>query len=60
MKRLKLTRLAIDLRHIITKDEELKVIDHYSSYIRIRNRPELIFKVLKKLGPLPLFLEELK
>ncbi|WP_342601636.1 hypothetical protein [Peribacillus sp. FSL E2-0159] len=61
MKRLKFSRLDADLRHIIvTKEEELKVIDHYSSYTRIRNRPELIFKGLKKLGLLPLFLKELK
>ena len=33
MKRLKFTRLDADLRHIIvTKEEELKVIDHYSSF----------------------------
>lgn len=61
MKRLKFTRLDADLRHIIvTKEEELKVIDHYSSYTRVRYRPELIFKGLKKLGLLPLFLEQLK
>lgn len=60
MKRLKFTRLAIDFRYIITNDEVFKVIDHYSSYTRIRNRQELIFKGLKKLGLLPLFLEELK
>ncbi|MBT2617100.1 MULTISPECIES: kinase [unclassified Bacillus (in: firmicutes)] len=61
MKRLKFTRMDADLRHIIvTKEEELKVIDHYSSYTRIRNKPELIFKGLKKLGLLPLFLEKLK
>ncbi|MGW8425427.1 kinase [Peribacillus simplex] len=61
MERLKFTRMDAYLRHIIvTKDEELKVIDHYSSYTRNRNRPESIFKGLKKLGLLPLFLEELK
>jgi predicted Ser/Thr protein kinase len=61
MKRLNFTRLDADLRHIIvTKEEELKVIDHYSSFTRIRNKPELIFKGLKKLGLLPMFLEELR
>ena len=61
MERLKFIRMDAYLRHIIvTKDEELKVIDHYSSYTRNRNRPESIFKGLKKLGLLPLFLEELK
>ena len=49
------------MRHIIvTKEEELKVIDHYSSFTRVRNKSELIFKGLKKLGLLPMFLEELK
>lgn len=49
MKRLKFTRLDADLRHIIvTKEEELKAIDHYTSYTRIRNKPELIFKGLNK------------
>lgn len=61
MKRLKFTRLDTDLRHIIvTKGAELKVIDHYSSYTKTRNRPELIFKGLRKLGLLTLFLEQLK
>lgn len=61
MERLKFTRMDAYWRHIIViKDEELKVIDHYSSYTRNRNRPESIFKGLKKLGLLPLFLEELR
>jgi predicted Ser/Thr protein kinase len=61
MKRLKFTRVDADLRHfIVFKDEELKVIDHYSSYTRIRPRPELLISGLRKLGLLPMFLEQLK
>jgi predicted Ser/Thr protein kinase len=61
MKRLKFTRQDADLRHlIVTKDGELKVIDHYSSYTKSRTRPELIFKGFKKLGLLPMFLEKLQ
>lgn len=61
MKRLKFTRLDADMRHfIVTKQEELKVIDHYSSYTKIRFKPELLVNGLKKLGMFPLFLEYVK
>ncbi|MCK1995380.1 hypothetical protein MPH61_22645 [Peribacillus muralis] len=41
MKRFKFIRLHADLRHIIvTKEEELRAIDHYSSYT-VRYRPDL-------------------
>ena len=61
MKRLKFTRLDADMRHfIVTEQKKLKVIDHYSSYTKIRSRPELLVNGLKKLGILPLFLEHVK
>ena len=61
MKRLKFTRLDADMRHIIvTKQEQLKVIDHYNSYTTIQPRPKLLFNGFKILGILPLFLEKLK
>lgn len=61
MKRLKFTRLDADMRHIIvTKQEQLKVIDHFNSYRTIQPRPKLLFNGFKNLGMLPLFLEKLK
>lgn len=61
MRRLKFTRLDTDMRHIIvTKQAELKVIDHYSSYTKIRSKPELLIKGFKQLGILPLFLGKVK
>lgn len=61
MKRLKFTRLDADMRHIIvTKQEQLKVIDNYNSYRTIQPRPKLLFNGFKILGILPLFLEKLK
>jgi predicted Ser/Thr protein kinase len=61
MKRLKFTRMDADMRHIIvTKQEQLKVIDHFNSYRTIQPKPQLLFNGFKALGLLPLFLKKLK
>lgn len=61
MKRLNFTRLDARLRHIlVTKQEELKVIDHANSFIKIDPVPIQLFKGLKKLGLFSSFLEQVK
>lgn len=62
MKRLKFTRLDASLKHIIvTKQGELKVIDHVDSFQKYRpTRPEKLMTGLKKLGYLSSFLEHVK
>jgi hypothetical protein len=63
MKRLKFTRLDARLVHfIVTKQGELKVIDHVHSFSLKKpcTRPEGIMKGLKKLGLLSSFLEQVK
>jgi predicted Ser/Thr protein kinase len=61
MKRLKFTRLDAYLRHIIlTKQGELKVIDHVNSFIKKFPGPVLMMEDLNKLGLLSIFLEQVK
>lgn len=62
MKRLKLTRLDADLRHIIVKKEEksIKVIDHVNSLKKYYAYPKHLFKGLSKLGFLDEFIKQVK
>lgn len=63
MKRLKFTRLDARLDHIIiTKENKLKVIDLVYSYSFEKqcSLPERLLKGLRKLGVLPLFLDQVK
>ncbi|MEH7380626.1 RIO1 family regulatory kinase/ATPase [Bacillus sp. JJ1533] len=63
MKRLKFTRLDVRFDHlIVTKQGELKVIDHVNSFSleKQSSRPVRLLKCLKKLGLLSQFLEHVK
>lgn len=59
MERLNFTRVDARLRHIIiTKENEVKVIDHVNSFKIISKYPKHLFRGLKQLGYLQFFLEE--
>ncbi|WP_440970231.1 hypothetical protein ACSS6N_23190 [Peribacillus frigoritolerans] len=61
MKRLKFTRLDAKLRHIfVTKQEDLIVIDHANSFIKIDSVPTELFKDLNEKGLFSSFLEQVK
>ncbi|RXT13959.1 AarF/UbiB family protein [Ammoniphilus sp. CFH 90114] len=61
MKKLKFTRLDMRLRHIlVTKDEELKVVDHVNAYTTKSSKPRLFLKDLKREKLLKPFLKEVK
>lgn len=61
MKRLNFTRLDARLRHILlSKQGDLKVIDHVNSFIKQFSSPELMMEDLRQLGLLSTFLEQVK
>jgi predicted Ser/Thr protein kinase len=61
MKRLKFTRLDAKLRHIfVNTQEELIVIDHANSFIKIDSVPTELFKDLNEKGLFSSFLEQVK
>lgn len=61
MKRLNFIRLDASLRHIfVTKQDELKVIDHVNSFKISSTYPVRLLKDLKKLGYLSTFLQQVK
>jgi predicted Ser/Thr protein kinase len=61
MKRLNFTRLDAKLRHIfLTNQEELIVIDHANSFLKIDSVPRELFKDLNKFGLSSAFLEQVK
>jgi RIO-like serine/threonine protein kinase len=58
LKRLQFMRIDFALRHtIFDKDRKLKIIDHVNSFRIQRSYPKRLFKDLKQLGLLTLFLE---
>jgi predicted Ser/Thr protein kinase len=63
MKRLKFTRLDVRFDHlIVTKQGELKVIDHVNSFSleKQSTRPVRLLKCMKKIGLLSEFLKQVK
>jgi predicted Ser/Thr protein kinase len=61
MQRLNFTRLDARLRHIlVSKQGDLKVIDHVNSFIKQFSRPEFMMMELKELGLLKVFLQHVK
>ncbi len=61
LKRLGFPRLNVHLRHfIVTRNNNLKVIDHANAYKEVSPKPTSLFKQLKKLGLLNHFLDYLK
>jgi predicted Ser/Thr protein kinase len=62
MKRLNLTRVDADLRHIIVVEEHktIKVIDHVNSFVKKIPYPKHLFKGLSKLGYFEEFINKVK
>ncbi|MFD0696374.1 protein kinase [Paenibacillus sp. GCM10027628] len=61
MKQLQFTRLDASLRHIfVTKERQLKVIDHVNSFRVKSAQPERLLKELKKMNLLSSFLKQVK
>ncbi|WP_102349260.1 kinase [Bacillus sp. Marseille-P3661] len=61
MKRLNFTRLDARLRHILlSKQGDLKIVDHVNSFIKQSSQPKLMMKELDQLGLLSTFLEHVK
>jgi len=61
MKRLNFSRLDARLRHfLVNKNDELLVIDHANSFIKVDPLPTQLIKDLKEIGMLSAFLEQVE